>query len=408
MDDLRSEIRAAFDKEQAGHAPTLNLRHEVVRAAARQPRRDANLQWLAVAAALVIGVLVVVSLMSSRLNRSVVPAHPTPVGDYGTPPAGVALIYVGDPGHPGWYVGLDWTGKPRGTLKLAPAAADNSSLRQAPDGSELAAGGGKGGYTSFIDPVHKRIVAQDPSQLQSMQMWSDDSRQLCTLAFKTPNWEIGLTSPGAAPSKVHVAALDPAIVRSGVIGVTFAACSPRNDRAVLFRSVFDYSSYEWIVRLSDGRILSQRKFVANMLSGIVASSDGSLIAESSAKASGQIAPAAASTIIRRTSDSAVVATINPSYAVLAFSGDNSVALVTTTPWASGIRSNVGVLDLASGMVVQRMESGELSSFFVEPRAKAFAVLWKEVGDESAHPRVNVYLIGTAASDGFLPYPYLQP
>src|SRR2546430_11187936 len=106
MDDLRSEIRAAFGRVQAGIAPTLNLGHEVVPAAARQPSRDANLTWLAVAGGLVIGVLVVVSLMSSRLNRSVVPAHPTPVGDYGTPPARVALIYVGDPGHPGWYVGL--------------------------------------------------------------------------------------------------------------------------------------------------------------------------------------------------------------------------------------------------------------------------------------------------------------
>src|SRR2546430_7004577 len=98
MDDLRSEIRAAFDKEQAGHASTLNLRHEVVRAAVRQLCRDVNLQWLAVAAALVIGVLVVVSLMSSRLNRSVVPAHPTPAGGYGTPPAGASLIYIRGPG----------------------------------------------------------------------------------------------------------------------------------------------------------------------------------------------------------------------------------------------------------------------------------------------------------------------
>jgi len=407
MDDLRSEIRAAFEREQAGHPPAISLRHEVVRAAARQPRRGMNLQWLAVAATILIGVLVVVSLMSTRIAGRA-PAPSQPVGDYGTPPAGVALFYVGDPKHPGWYVALDWKGEPRGTLKFAAAAPETTKLGQAPDGSELAVSGGKGGYTTFIDPVHKLIVSQDPSQLQSIQMWSEDSRQLCTLDFKTPNWEIGLASPGTAPSKLHTVALDPTIVRSGVIGVGFAACSPRNDRAILVRSVFGYASYEWVVQLSDGRILSQRKFDANMLSGIVASGDGSLIAESSAKADGQIAPAAPSTIVRRSSDGAVVATINPSYAVLALSGDNSVALITTTPWASGVRSNIGVLDLASGTVFESTENGELSSFLVEPGAKAFALLWKEVGDQSAHPRVRVYLIGTAASDGFLPYQYLQP
>src|SRR5438309_7541216 len=83
MDDLRSEIRAAFEREQAGYPPAISLRHDVVRAAARQPRREMNLQWLAVAATILIGVLVVVSLMSTRIAGRA-PAPSQPVGDYGT------------------------------------------------------------------------------------------------------------------------------------------------------------------------------------------------------------------------------------------------------------------------------------------------------------------------------------
>ena len=49
MDDLRPEIREAFEREQAAYPPAVSLRHEVVRDAARQPRRQPNVQWLAMA-----------------------------------------------------------------------------------------------------------------------------------------------------------------------------------------------------------------------------------------------------------------------------------------------------------------------------------------------------------------------
>jgi len=65
--------------------------------------------------------------MSTRIAGRA-PAPSQPVGDYGTPPAGVALFYVGDPKHPGWYVALDWKGEPRGTLKFAAAAAETTKL----------------------------------------------------------------------------------------------------------------------------------------------------------------------------------------------------------------------------------------------------------------------------------------
>jgi hypothetical protein len=63
MDDLRSEIRAAFEREQAGHAPSSELRSDIVAAAAVRPQRERNLQWVAVAAALLLGILVVAGLL---------------------------------------------------------------------------------------------------------------------------------------------------------------------------------------------------------------------------------------------------------------------------------------------------------------------------------------------------------
>src|SRR5690349_1082004 len=100
MKDLRSEVRSAFEKEQAANPPASDLRRSIVAATLDRPRRGTNLQWVAVAAALLITALVIVSLLASRAAlRTHAPAHsrPTPVGDYGPPPAGVPMVYAGDP-----------------------------------------------------------------------------------------------------------------------------------------------------------------------------------------------------------------------------------------------------------------------------------------------------------------------
>jgi hypothetical protein len=87
MDDLRSEIRAAFEREQAGHAPSAALRSDIVAAAALRPQRERNLQWMAVAAALLLGILVVAGLLSTRLAQraSVVAPAATPGAPTPTP-----------------------------------------------------------------------------------------------------------------------------------------------------------------------------------------------------------------------------------------------------------------------------------------------------------------------------------
>lgn len=80
MDDLRSEIRAAFEKEQIAYPPAPTLRRDVVEAVSTRNAQAPTFQWVAVAAAVLLGIVVVVGLMSTRLaHRASVPASTAPV-----------------------------------------------------------------------------------------------------------------------------------------------------------------------------------------------------------------------------------------------------------------------------------------------------------------------------------------
>jgi len=80
MDDLRSEIRAAFEKEQMAHPPAPSLRRDVVETVSGRRRQAPTHQWVAVAAAVLLGVLVVFGLMSTRLaHQPAVPVSTPPV-----------------------------------------------------------------------------------------------------------------------------------------------------------------------------------------------------------------------------------------------------------------------------------------------------------------------------------------
>jgi hypothetical protein len=373
MEELRSEVRSAFDKEQAAHPPAAALRRNVVNAVTAHARPAPNLQWLAVAAAVLLGLAVVAGLMSSRLtHRATVPGHP--VADYGPPPAGVSLIYVQDPKHPSWLIGFDWTGKPQGTVKLGQPIDAIGTLGQSPDGSAFGySPNGKGGYQQFLDRVGRPIEDRQSSLFYPDQMWADDSRRLCTLDFPSQQWTLGLRTPGAAPSSISVVALDPNIVRSGIIGITFAACSARNDRAILTRIYPGIPSQLWVVRISDGKILSHHTYPDMLLANVVASADAAYIAENTfdtVRVGAPFRPGV--TRIRRVSDWAQVATAGTS-AVRAFSGDDSLVLVTAsllTELPPGLR----VIDWRSGSALWRYQGTEaLGGFIAEPGGRSFAL-----------------------------------
>ena len=415
MDDLRSEIRAAFEREQQAHPPTGGLRADIVDAVSRNPRRSPNLQWLAVAAAVILGALVVLGLMSTRFHpRAVVPAatpNASPLADYGPPPAGVSLIYVQDLRHPGWLIGFDWTGMPRGTVKLAQPIDQFARLSQSPEGSGFAFAppAAKGGFTQFLDRLGNPVPNQDSTLRYQDQMWADDSVHMCTLGYSgglNSQWEIGLRLPGAAPSPLSVVALDSQNLQSGVIAVTFAACSARNDRAVIAYSYFERPTEFWVIRISDGTILSHRTYPADDLVNVTVSSDASLIAENSGKSTGQVAPAAASTVIRRATDMSVVSTLDPTIGVLGFNSDNSLALVTLSPWASGVVTDLAVIDVQNGKTIWRSKQNEeFAGFLAEPNGRDLAVMLQAPSDSSLHPSINLVMVRSTGTETDIPGRY---
>jgi hypothetical protein len=388
MDELRSEIRSAFEKEQAAHPPAAALRRDVVQAVTAQPRHAPNLQWLAMAAAILLGLAVVAGLMSSRLaaQRTPVPGHQkaSPVADYGPPPAGVPLLYVHDPNNPSWLIGFDWSGQPRGTVKLSPEAAQGG-VRMAPDGSAFQVGSTiKGGTDIFLDRLGHPIPTNGVSTDVAGEMWADDNKHLClvTLNQQTFAWGLSTRLPGAAARPVAVIARDPGLGQSGI---SLAACSFDNNRAILVRTVIAWPSELWVVRLTDGKVLSHNTYSSSRpFANVVGSGDALFVAENSSKSVGQLGSAAPSTIIRRVSDRSVVATLDPSLAVLAFNGDDSLVLVTSSPSLEPAQPALtSVIDLRSGQAVWHDQGTSVFGGVVaQPGGRDFALILNTSGSQT--------------------------
>ena len=379
MDDLRSEIRAAFEKEQAGHAPSGAMRGQVVEAVVSGSRPSRNFQWVAVVAAVLLGVAVVVGLMATRnAHRASVPAT-TPkasVADYGPPPPGVQLLYVHDPEHASWLIGYDWSGNPRATVKLDPS---KTTVQMAPDGKSFAVGyGAKGGTGEILDRLGQPVEGSGAISSYSQPAWADDNVHICGVSYvaQQSEWALVTVAPGEAVKSVPTA-IDPqgTIVRSGIIGVGVAGCSIRANQAVITRTPMTSISDLWVVRISDGAILTHYPYPnPQLLANVVVSRDAALIAENSSKSNSQLGPNAPNTIVRRVSDRSVVATLDPSMGVLAFNSDDSLALVTTTPWVGGQPTALAVIDLKSGRVIWNYTgTGMFGNAVAQPGGRDFAL-----------------------------------
>jgi hypothetical protein len=398
MDELRPEIRAAFERQQAAHPPIAALRRNVVQSVTAQPRRTPNLQWLAVAAALVLGILVVVVLMSTRLahHASVpVPAaspNASPVADYGPPPAGVPLIYVLDPNHTSWLIGYDWSGQPRATVKPDPALV---GVGMAPDGQSFSVGAGaKGGAGGLLDRLGQPIPLSGAIPGKAGPIWADDNKHMCgvSLDLQTLDWTFVTLLPGEAVKSGPVIAHEP--IAGGQTGIRLAACSFRNDAAILVRTTVSWPAELWVVRISDGKILLHNTYSGGAVrANVVASRDGLLIAENSSQSTGQQGSTAPSTFIRRLSDMSVVATLDPSMSVLAFSGNDSLVLVTTAPWLGGSPIHLAVIDLRDNRALWRYDGPEgLGGYLAEPDGALFVIALKSVPNHTPDDPLRDVLI----------------
>jgi hypothetical protein len=378
MDDLRSEIRAAFEREQRAHPPTSGLRDDILDAVSMNTRRSPNLQWLAVAAAVILAALVVIGLMSTRFHpRASVPAatpNASPVADYGPPPAGVPLLYVKDPNHPSWLIGFDWTGTPRSTVKLDPSIA---LVGMAPDGQSFAVGyGAKGGTGEILDRLGQPVPvvgAAIPSI--DFPIWADDNQHTCGVAFDPQTLTSTLVTlmPGQAVFPVAVLGHDQGLPGSYRI----ASCSFQHGFAIVVRSSPSSGQPAELleVRLGSGQVFSLFTYARpDLLSNVVASSDSKFIAENSSQSIAQIAAGAPNTIIRSATDRSVVATLPPTMGVLAFNSDDSLVLVTTTPWVGGLPTALAVIDVQSGQTIWTYSGpGMFGNAIAEPNGRDFAI-----------------------------------
>lgn len=375
MDEIRAEVRSAFEKEQAAHPPVAALRRNVLDAVVARPRTTPNLQWLAVAAAVLLGFAVVAGLMSSRLaHRAPVPVtnpKASPLSDYGPPPADVSLLYVHDPNNASWLIGFDWSGKPRGTVKLDPSAPFD--VQMAPDGSAFESGGTyKGGTGVFFDRLGRPIPSVGTHTNVAGAMWADDSKRQCLITFdqKTLVWGLSTQLPGEAARSVGVIARGSRVDQTGI---SLVACSFKSDLALALRTV-NYSPAElWAIRLSDGKVLSHRTYRSQQLSTLVASQDGLYLAENA----GDTTPAQIPqpTVIRRVADGTQVASLGLQAEVIGFSGHDSQVLVSNDRLYSNMApARLKVIDWASGQATWAYNGPQAYvSAIAQPDGTGFAV-----------------------------------
>ena len=415
MKDLRSEVRSAFDKEQAASPPASDLRRSIVAATVDRPHHGSNLQWVAAAAALLITALVILSLLASRVAlRSQAPAHSTPSpsataanGDYGPAPAGLPLFYLKDPRHDGWFVGFDWSGTPRATLKL-PTSDQSMNLAQSADGSFfIYLPGAKGGGGQFYDRLGKPLAGNGGF---AGAAWADDNSHQCGMAVdeSAGKWILATQTPGQPAKNVATVAQYSAGDQAAVV---LLACSFRNDRAVLERIANSYPTDLWVIQLSDGRVLTHSSYTDNgsQFGQLTASPDGSLVALNSSKAFGGtnwFGP----TTIGRVADGSLVAKVDASYAVLGFSTDDKTVLVTTSPWVYGAPTHLAILALPSGNVLWHYDGPEqFTGFFTHPAGSGFAVMLQDTTQPAGpHPIVDVVIFTGISEPLIIPAGYLRP
>jgi hypothetical protein len=104
----------------------------------------------------------------------------------------------------------------------------------------------------------------------------------------------------------------------------------------------------------------------------------------------------------------VVATLDPSVAVLDFNSDGSLALVATTPWASGLAPHLQVINARTGAAVWRYDgSQQFSSLLAQPAGRDFAVFLQDPRDSSSPPSVDVVIVHAEGQATTIPGHYIH-
>ena len=303
------------------------------------------------------------------------PANPqisSVAGDYGQPPVGVPLLYVHDPNHVSWLIGFDWTGQPRGTVKISPPLGPDESIEMSPDGQWFRRPLGVG---TILDRLGRPLPGTPLSGIGLAAIWADDNRHLCGVyrGQATNAWTLSTQLPGQSPKPVAVVAQDSGVAQTGLVVL---ACSFRNDQAILLGISISSPSEAWVIRISDGKLISHHAYAAKLLSSVVASRDAAYIAENSAATFPSYSPqGAVVTRIRRVSDWAQVATHGVT-TVMGFNDDDSLAIFNDPK--NNVPTILSVVDWRSGSALWRDEGTvALGGSVAEPGGRDIALKLKD-------------------------------
>jgi hypothetical protein len=311
----------------------------------------------------------------------------------------VPLFYVADPNHAGWYIGFDWNGKPRGTIKLAQPLDQFTSLVQSLDGSAFIVDG-KGLITGPpLDRLGKPQTAFPIPVGTRQVVWADDNRHLCSGAYQDGHFLLSWHVPGYTYGSTVVAQEpDPSMGIGGDIGID--ACSFSTDpRAVLDRGYNLRPTEYWVIHLTDGKVLLHAPIPAGVIN-VVASDDGEYLAEN--------ASSARSTTVTDLSTGHVTS-LDPIRQVLAFSGDDKIVLVTPRAWTAGFPTRLEAIELATGRVLWSYAGGqELQAFHLQPDGESIALMFKRAGDQDLHPKVTILIERPDGSNIAVPGQFTQP
>ena len=291
MNDLQRELRAAFERQQAGLGDTAGLRQRMIRKAvtANEPRRSQIFRTAVGLAAVLVAAAAVGTTIFIRARSQVSPAvtstpsvfpsvtatlspAPTPMAQQLQVPLTTPVMLFHDPVNSDQIDGITWDGSAPGWVARTAGAAG-----LVPNYSGTL-------YAAFKDrAIHDRTgqsLGPMSDTDKGFGLWADDERHYCQLVkFAVPGAEtvtLQLVAPGEAPRT---------IASFGKVGehtnLTLASCSVELDRAVVAGpsgSVFTIA----VVKLSTGRNVWTHSYSSDIV-GVSASRDGQYVAATSGR-----------------------------------------------------------------------------------------------------------------------------
>ncbi len=295
---------------------------------------------------------------------------PSPPPDYGSPPAGVDLIYVQVTGYPAWLIGYDWQGYPRATIHLKEVDDGGNipfGITIAPDGSAFAAGE----YT--FERTGRAVYQYQLAPKTGPMVWSEDGAVLCGvnelstttdpatgagytdfyLMRRTPT-----TSPITVARFLHVNFIP------GDMGYNLYACTHWLDRVLAVRTVCCSYSGATTLRLSDGAVLGTWNRDAGQP---VFSPDGQLIADPTWDSAGNTTSTVVSTLL----GGVVIARYGPGVTFRAMSRDNRYAVVMVVDSGGPVAE---VIQISTRRVVWRDSSSRnINAVWARPGSADIAI-----------------------------------